>query len=187
VADAKQRHALVEAMKAYDADILAVLRSTDTRRYRGCTLLHRDDQWFCPLCLKPMMKFDRHHVIWKTEKRWNGSGSNHHSNLLAICRRCHALLTFADGDLEGRLLNMQAQRFMMLHYGLLFALQIRQLRPVLRMFLLRGSRVEVDLGVRQAGFELFLRGAQALFTKNIEHEFRLIENEKTDSMQLVLF
>lgn len=109
----------------------------------------------CPLCWQTDRAFEYHHCVWRAD-----GGSDHHTNILPICRTCHATISFGDRK-EAAPLEVACLAHRLANHGVMFLFHERHSRHDLMRRLLvqwRASELsarEVDEQVREVGLRVF--------------------------------
>lgn len=104
------------------------MRKSAHRHIENVTWLRVKDQYLCPCCarLHDLDDMDQHHV-----HPVGDGGHGYHWNVLGICRTCHVAIG-AGSKADAAYLDGICQNFMLARYGLLFGLQVKSARAIVR-------------------------------------------------------
>lgn len=91
----------------------ALYKGLETKFVRGSNHCYLTEN-YCPICLKQRIHFDKHHCIWASE-----GGTDSFTNLLKICRTCHAVITGGCVD-EMAPKNLAAFHHQIIYFGFNF-------------------------------------------------------------------
>lgn len=116
----------------------------------------------CPLCWRTGRAFENHHCVFRSD-----GGSDRHTNILPICRTCHATISFGDGK-EARPLEAACLAHRLANHGVMFVYRERHsghglIRSLAERW--RASELsarEADKVMRDAGLRIFFEKMREL-------------------------